>query len=262
MWAKVCAQMWACMLCHSEELCPPEKVDAGLNAVLQVAGGVMGRCCLGFWWADALLIGAYQVFQGKTPEAFVWPSVPWWRGGTLPLVRIRRQHESSFRNNHHRLDARKKKEACSSPGMFATVVPWFVCVIVRKLGTSVTPQVNLSHRFSNDEKQFYSWCRSDKESFFFIGYPVSGVSLLFDFLCLLSLLSSFVSFIIAFNRCLRFAVKSKQDIISFVSVISLHHRLHQPEGLWNLFIKPWKLPSSLSSWNHLWSTLNTCISKI
>lgn len=44
----MCAQMWACMLCHSEELCPPEKVDAGLNAVLQVAGGVMGRRCLGF----------------------------------------------------------------------------------------------------------------------------------------------------------------------------------------------------------------------
>lgn len=66
---KVCVytETWTCVLC-------PGLGALFLSGVLQVAAGVMGRRWLGFWRPDALLIGAYQVFLGKTPEAFVQPS--------------------------------------------------------------------------------------------------------------------------------------------------------------------------------------------
>lgn len=50
----------------------------GLSRVLQVAAGVMGQCWLGLWWADALLIGAYQVFLGTNTWGFCATIIPRW----------------------------------------------------------------------------------------------------------------------------------------------------------------------------------------
>lgn len=79
-------EIWACMLCLCFKCFPPEKVEPGLSRVWQVAGVVVGQRCLGFWWADILLIRAYQVFLRKTPVAFVQPSLPWWRGELCLLL--------------------------------------------------------------------------------------------------------------------------------------------------------------------------------
>lgn len=75
---------------------PPEKVDPGLSRVSQVAGGVIGGRCLGFWWADALLIGAYQMFQGENTWGVRAALCSLMQRGAPSVVRMWRKQESVF----------------------------------------------------------------------------------------------------------------------------------------------------------------------
>lgn len=71
------------------------------QSVWQVAGVVIGRCCLGFLWADALLIGAYQVFLGNPNNTCGLCAAVGLMMERGTLIRIRRKEGSAFRTITH-----------------------------------------------------------------------------------------------------------------------------------------------------------------
>lgn len=100
---------------------PAVKTELVPRGVSQVAAGVMVQRYLCFWWADALLIGAYQVFLGGKTWGFCRVVIPWWSCLLwLKKTRIQFQRQALF-SSETRCILDKLPKLNSSPPPFLVV---------------------------------------------------------------------------------------------------------------------------------------------